>query len=86
MVQEKEKTKEKYEAKLLFAQDGGMWNAGPELICVLSNYSDDEIVLIDTYNNPCKVNREKLLSSAKARYQEQLNFWEAELQSISRKR
>jgi len=78
--------KEKYEAKLLFAQDGGMWNAGPELICVLSNYDTEEIFLVDTYKNPCKVNREKLLTEAKQRYQEQLNQWEAELQSISRKR
>ena len=84
--QNKKILKEKYESKMMFAHNGGMWNAGPELICVLSNYDTEEIVLVDTYGNPCRVNRENLLFSAKARYQEQLNQWEAELQSISRKR
>ena len=28
--------REKYEAKMIFAHDGGMWRAGPELLNILA--------------------------------------------------
>jgi hypothetical protein len=78
--------KEKYEAKMLFALDGGMWCANPELIALLSTFNDDMIVLKDTYNNPCQVNREALLYNAKERFQEQMNAWLHEYTEVSRQR
>ena len=40
--------RETYQAKMLFAYNGGMWRAGPELIC-LCNICDGEVVLEDIY-------------------------------------
>jgi hypothetical protein len=78
--------KEKYEAKMLFALDGGMWNANPELIAVLSIFDEDTIILKDTYGNPCRVDRAMLLHDAKQRFQEQMNAWLCEYNEVSRQR
>lgn len=78
--------KEKYEAKLLFAEQGGMWKASPELIVLLSSFDDENIVILDTYGTPCNINREQLLINAKQRFQEQLNSWHTEYQEVLRER
>jgi|SaaInlStandDraft_4_1057021.scaffolds.fasta_scaffold38900_2 hypothetical protein len=78
--------KEKYEAKLIFAEAGGMWKASPTLINILSAFDDDNLVLIDEYNNPCEVNRDDLLTTAKEHYREQLNAWYVEHNKLSRQR
>jgi hypothetical protein len=82
----KQVLKEKYEAKLLFAEDGGMWNANPELIALLSTFNEQTIVLTDVYGNPCQVNRENLLHNAKERFQEQMNAWLHEFNEVSKQR
>lgn len=78
--------REKYEAKLLFAHQGGMFRAGPELIILLNSYDTGEMVILDEFGNPTKVTRLALLDEAKQRYQEQLNAWLVELDEISRQR
>jgi hypothetical protein len=82
----KQVLKEKYQAKMLFADSGGMWDANPELIVLLSTFTDETIVLVDTYGNPCQVNREELLSKSKERFQEQMNAWMVEFNEVSRQR
>ena len=82
----KQVLKEKYEAKMLFALDGGMWCANTELITMLSMFTDETIVIVDTYGNPCRVNRENLLHDAKERFQEQMNAWLHEYNEVSRQR
>ena len=44
--------KEKYDAKLLVADQGGLWKADPQTITFLSSSLNKEIVLIDTFDNP----------------------------------
>jgi len=78
--------KEKYEAKLLFADQGGMWNASPELIVLLSSLNDENVVLLDMYETPCNVNREQLLIKVNQRFQEQMNRWHIEYQEVLRER
>jgi hypothetical protein len=78
--------KQKYEAKMLFADSGGMWQAGPELIVILSAVTSEELVIIDTYGNPCRVDRERLLATANARWQEQMNAWENEFEELCKER
>lgn len=78
--------KQKYEAKMLFADSGGMWRAGPELIVMLATLVDDEVVIVDTYGNPCRVDRVQLLLSATERWQEQMNHWENEFIELSKER
>ena len=78
--------KEKYQAKMLFAYQGGMWQAGPELIVLLSSCDQDDIVLLDLYDTPITVNRLDLLTMAQQRWQEQMTAWEIEHQAQSRSR
>ena len=71
---------------MMFAHNGGMWNAGPTLIAVLATFDEDTIVLEDLYNNPIEVSRQELLSESKQRWQEQMNAWKNELAETSRLR
>ena len=77
--------KEKYEAKMVFTHAGGMWRAGPELLCLLNCLSDESVIL-DLYSNPVKVNATELFKLAQERWQEQMNAWQQELEEISRQR
>ena len=78
--------REKYEAKMLFAHQGGMFRASAELIVLLSSFTDDTIVILDEFKNPTRVNRTNLLQEAKQRHQEMLNAWSVELDGMSTQR
>jgi hypothetical protein len=79
--------KEKYEAKMLFAHAGGMWRAGPELQCaLLACAQDTDVVLLDLYETPVRVNVPELFARAHARWQEQMNAWLVEYDQQSQKR
>jgi hypothetical protein len=78
--------KEKYQGKLTFAFSGGMWTAGPELITLLTGRTNVDIVLLDLYKNPVRVNAPQLLREAELRWQEQMNAWLVEYEQLSRNR
>lgn len=78
--------KEKYQAKMVFAHNGGMWQAGPELQSTLLTCPDTEAVILDLYGNPVKVNTKELMILSQQRWQEQMNAWLMEHQELSRKR
>ena len=78
--------REKYEAKMIFAHDGGMWRAGPELINILAAVPLGNAVLLDLYETPVQVKPEELRSMAMQRWQEQMNAWLAEHNKLSKKR
>jgi len=82
----KQVLREKYEAKLLFAHQGGMFRADANLIVLLSSFDTEDVVIIDEFQNPIKVDRPSLLQEAKQRHQEQLNAWMVELAEQSRQR
>jgi len=82
----KQTLREKYEAKLLFAHQGGMFRADANLIVLLSSFDTEDVVIIDEFQNPIKVDRPSLLQEAKQRHQEQLNAWMVELAEQSRQR
>lgn len=73
--------KEKYEAKLLFAYNQGMWRAGPELLSTLLVCPEDTAVLLDLYDNPIQVEIAELKSIAQRRWQEQMTAWQLEFES-----
>lgn len=77
---------ERYQAKMLFAHAGGMWRAGPELLSLLSCCVEAEVVVLDLYHTPVKVNAQELLDLARERWQEQMNCWLIEHQNIAAKR
>lgn len=79
--------KEKYEAKLIVAEQGGLWKADQQTICFLANATYlEQMVLIDTFNNPVKVVRTELLWKLQDVYEEVMNAWHDEWQELEGKR
>jgi len=78
--------KEKYEAKMLFAHNGGMWRAGPELLVLLATVPPGDAVVLDLYETPVQVNPEQLRLMAMQRWQEQMNAWLVEHEELNKKR
>lgn len=82
----KQLLKEKYQQKLLIANQGGLWKVTPELILFLDNAGSDELIILDSYENPIKVNRQQLLSLVRDSYNEIMTQWHAEFQDLRHKR
>jgi hypothetical protein len=78
--------KEKYQAKMTFGWNGGMFQATPEMITFLSLYDDQRIVVKDLYDTPVEVNARELCDIMKSRLQEQMTAWLLEYQELSRRR
>lgn len=78
--------KEKYEAKLVFGFNGGMFKATPEMICFLSLYGNEKIVVKDLYDNPVEIDAQELYDQMRARFQEQMNAWLIEYNELASKR
>ena len=85
----KDYLKEKYNAKLLVAEQGGLWKADKETIAFLTvmiNDYDDRVVLIDTFNNPVLVERSELLTKLKNVYNSVMAEWYNEWKELESKR
>lgn len=78
--------KEKYQAKMIFAYAGGMWQAGPDLLNLLAVCGDAETVILDLYETPVHVKVEVLLNLAQQRWQEQMTAWLIEHEAIAQQR
>ena len=78
--------REKYQARMLFAHEGGMWRAGPELLTLLMACPDPTAVLLDLYENPVQVHVQELSALAQQRWQEQMNAWLVEHQQLNQQR
>ena len=78
--------KEKYQARMIFAHAGGMWQAGPELINILATVPPGDAVLLDLYETPVQVRPEELRGLAMQRWQEQMNAWLTEDEQLNRNR
>jgi len=78
--------REKYQAKLIFAANGGLFRAAPEMISFLDLHGEDTIIIEDLYQNPVQVNANELKNVMKARWQEQMNAWFVEYQNLNQQR
>lgn len=79
--------KEKYDARLLVADQGGLWKADQQTISFLKEWQiSDEIVLIDTFDNPVKVDRTSLLLKLQDTYQSVMTEWYNEWKELESKR
>jgi hypothetical protein len=79
--------KEKYQARMVFGYNSGLFRAGPELLTLLHACPvEDNIVVLDLYENPVKVNPLELQHLAQDRWQEQMNAWLVEYDQLSKKR
>lgn len=82
----KQLLKEKYKQKLIVANQGGLWKTTPELIAFLDNAGSDEIILLDSYENPIKVKRQELSQLLRDTYNQVMTDWYTELQLLNRVR
>lgn len=78
--------KEKYQSKLIFADQGGLWKATPDFLSFLSSPTLNEIVILDLYDNPIKVNKELLSMKAHSTYNDVMTEWHEEWSNLSRQR
>ena len=78
--------KEKYQAKLIVAEQGGLWKATPELIGFLASSTDEYIILLDAYDNPVMINRIKLYDVLEKTYNDSMTLWYAEWKELESKR
>lgn len=82
----KAQLKDKYESKLVVADQGGLWKATPELIGFLASETDEHVILIDTFENPVFVNRIELHSVLDKTYRDAMQLWYSEWKELEAKR
>jgi hypothetical protein len=78
--------KEKYQGKLTFGWNGGMFKATPEMITFLSLYKEKKVVVLDLYENPVEVNAKQLCELMELKLQEQMTAWLAEYEELNKNR
>ena len=76
--------KSKYQSKLIVAYQGGLWKATPELIGYLYSTQDSNTVLLDSYDNPVKVDTTKLLIKLKETYNTVMEQWYVEYADLEK--
>jgi hypothetical protein len=82
----KAQLKDKYDGKLIVADQGGLWKATPELIGFLASGTDEYVILIDTFENPVQVNRTALYDVLHKAYTDAMNSWYMEWKELEQKR
>lgn len=77
---------EKYEAKLLVAEQGGLFKANSETIAFLNSFTQYQLVVVDTFNNPVQVIRQELLYKLQDTHIAVMEEWYAEWKELENKR
>lgn len=78
--------KEKYQSKLIIANQGGLWKATPELISYLATETESVVILMDEYENPVLVNRVLLHDALYKTYNDTMVLWYKEYTELANKR
>ncbi len=78
--------KEKYQTRLIVAEQGGLWRANIETITFLNSAKTPKVILIDSFENPVEVNREELLSKLLETYESVMKEWHEEWNELEKKR
>lgn len=82
----KAQLKDKYDGKLIVADQGGLWRADQQFISFLSSMTDPKLIVIDTFDNPVEVSRAELLVKLVATYNKVMTDWHNEWKEIESKR
>ena len=84
----KAQLKDKYDSKLIVADQGGLWRADQQTISFLKAMDNDNnfVVMIDTFNNPVQVNVAELLSVLVPTYNHVMLEWHKEWKELEQKR
>ena len=78
--------KDKYESKLIVAEQGGLWKADQQTITFLLSMPNGELVLMDTFDNPVKVDRLSLTHKLIEVYNSVMTEWANEWKELEQKR
>jgi len=78
--------KDKFNSKLLVAEQGGLWKATPELLGFLASSTDEQVILIDNFENPVLVNRIALHDVLYKAYNDAMTLWFSEWKELEQKR
>ena len=78
--------KEKYQSKLIFANQGGLWKADHSLLSLLDATTTNEFILLDLHENPIKVNITELYNKTLDLYNEVMSAWHEEWSTLQRQR
>jgi hypothetical protein len=82
----KQYLKDKYQAKLLVAHQGGLWKATPELLGFLSISDRTHGVILDAYENPTRVDINQLQKKLRETYNTVMEEWHKELTELEKNR
>lgn len=63
-------------SRLTVSHNGGVFNVNTDLFVLLQLTDDEQMVILDAYDTPIKVDRELLYSLARQRHQEIMNEWQ----------
>jgi len=78
--------KEKYNSKLLIAEQGGLWRADAQTISFLNSFASKKVILLDTFDNPVEVDRKALLNTLTEVNSTVMKEWYNEWQELETKR
>ena len=79
--------RERVEAQLAVAHNGGLFKATPELISFLDCWADSDIIYLeDLYHNPIECNRLALLKQLKEAYCFAMNAWHVDFENSKKLR
>lgn len=78
--------KDKYESKLIVADQNGLWKASPELIGFLASLEQERVIVMDSFDNPVNVNRRDLLAKLLLTYNSVMHEWNTEWSKLEKNR
>ena len=78
--------KDKYDSKFIVADQNGLWRANLETINFLTATTDEDVIIIDTFNNPVKVIRKELLYKLSTVYKTTMEEWYNEWVELEKQR
>jgi hypothetical protein len=78
--------KDKYDSKFIVADQNGLWRANLETINFLTATTDEDVIIIDTFNNPVKVIRQDLLDKLNTVYKTTMEEWYDEWVELEKQR
>lgn len=78
--------KDKYQSKLTVANQGGLWKVTPELLVFIDSAGSEELILVDSYDNPVKVKRLELLQQVRDTYNNVMEEWYTEFKKLENNR
>ena len=67
--------RERIQADLHFAYNGGLFKVTPELLAFVATWPAETLYIEDTYQNPIEVDKSVFLTTAQQHYQKVMNTW-----------